>query len=54
MGYLGFDHYEGNAVLWEVTHNTGKDFAHAPSESAAWERYKEKYPDRKIIKIERH
>ena len=53
MGYLGFSHYEGNAVLWKATHNAGADFVHAPSEALASQRYQAKYPDRKIFKIER-
>ncbi len=47
MGDLGFTHYEGSAVLWRVTHNTGVDFVHAPTEAMAIERYKAKYPNRK-------
>lgn len=53
MGYLGFSHYEGNAVLWKVTHNEGVDFVHALSETLALQRYQAKYLDRKIFKIER-
>ena len=52
MSYLGFDHYEGNAKLWRVTHNHGSDFVHAPSEALALQRYAAKYPDREIRKIE--
>ena len=53
MGYLGFDHYEGDAKLWRVTHNQGSDFVHAPSEALAIQRYMAKYPNRQIRKVER-
>ncbi len=53
MGDLGFTHYEGNAVLWKVTHSTGQDFVHAPTEALAIQRYQAKYPNRKILKVER-
>ena len=53
MSYLGFDHYGGKDVRWMVTHNTGTDFVHAPSEAIALQRYQAKYPNRIILKIER-
>lgn len=49
----GFTSYEGDAKLYKVTWEHGTDFVHAPSESIALMRYKDKYPNRKIKKIER-
>ena len=51
--YDGFSSWEGNAVLWTVYHNQGTTFVRACSEAIALQRFMEKHPNRKILKIER-
>ena len=49
----GFTSYEGSAILWRVTHNQGTTHVHAMSESIALQRFMARYPNFKVIKIER-
>ncbi len=49
----GFTSYEGNAVLWRITHNQGSTLVHAVTEASALQRFKAKYPNYTVYKIER-
>lgn len=48
----GFSSWEGNALLWRVTHNHGSTFVRALQESVALARFMAKYPTYQASKIE--
>ncbi len=49
----GFTSYEGNAVLWVVSHNHGTTYVHATTEAIALQRFMAKYPDYSVRDIRR-
>ncbi len=53
MAYDGFNGQEPGAVRWEVYYVGGTCYVYALSEASARERFKAKYPNREIIKVER-
>lgn len=53
MAYDGFNGQEPGAVRWEVYYVGGTCYVYALSEASARERFKAKYPNREITKVER-
>ena len=49
--YDGFHSYEGNAVRWVVCHDHGETSVYAPTESLAYQRFMDRYPNRKVTRI---
>lgn len=49
----GFSTYEGNAVLWIISHNRGTTHVRATSEAIALQRFIAKYPTYSVKEIRR-
>jgi hypothetical protein len=49
----GFNGYEGNAVMWIVSHDHGSTSVWATSEAIALQRFMAKYPNYSVRSIRR-